>query len=109
MVRRSRTASQDERFFTASALRTSWREKLANETSSVALPLLRSAEKVEIITAREGDSSCQPSQLQGYLAAHGIASETWAFAPQKGSIGEAILEHWRRRAARARRDEPRGK
>ena len=65
---------------------------------SAALPLLHGAEKVEIITAREGDSGCQPSQLQGYLAAHGIASETWAFAPQKGSLGEAILEQ----CARAR-------
>ncbi|HMB76353.1 MAG TPA: universal stress protein [Kiloniellaceae bacterium] len=63
---------------------------------SSALPLLREAEKVEIVTAREGSKGAQPSQLQGYLAAHGVRAETWAFAPAKGSLGESILEQCER-------------
>lgn len=63
---------------------------------SSAMPLLRQAEKVEIVTAREGSKGAQPSQLQRYLASHGVNAETWAFAPAKGSLGEGILEQCER-------------
>ncbi len=58
---------------------------------TAALPLLKGAKKIVVITARSGDAPCQPSRLLGYLSAHGITAETWAFTPEKGGLGEAIL------------------
>jgi len=57
---------------------------------STALPFLETAESVAILTARETDNQAEPSQLLGYLAAHGIEGKTWAFTPE-GGIGEALL------------------
>lgn len=57
---------------------------------SASLPILETAEKVIILTARETDNHAEPSQLLGYLAAHGIEAKTWAFTPESG-IGEALL------------------
>jgi len=66
---------------------------------SAALPFLEAAETVAILTARESDSQAEPSQLLGYLAAHGVEGKTWAFTPE-GAIGEALLAE----AAKAKAD-----
>jgi len=59
--------------------------------ATAALPFLENAEKVIILTARETDHDAEPSQLAGFLAAHGVAGKTWAFSPD-GGIGDALLE-----------------
>lgn len=57
---------------------------------SAALPFLETAESVVVLTARESDNHAEPSQLVGYLAAHGVEAKTWAFKPE-GGIGDALL------------------
>ena len=63
----------------------------ATRAVAAAMPILRQAEKVFVLTAREGDSGPAPSELAGYLAGHGITAKTWAFMPMSGSIGDDIL------------------
>jgi nucleotide-binding universal stress UspA family protein len=65
-----------------------------------ALPILRRAKSVIVMTAREADDDVEPSELCRYLAAHGITARTWAFSPKSGSMGEALL----REAAKADAD-----
>ena len=57
-----------------------------------ALPLLTTARKVVILTAREPDGEVEPSELAAYLALHGVTARTWAFVPGPGSLGGALLE-----------------
>ncbi|RMD61542.1 MAG: universal stress protein, partial [Alphaproteobacteria bacterium] len=58
---------------------------------AMTLPLLSRADKVFVLTARDGSRSAEPSDLARYLAAHGITARTWAFTPGVGPIGEALL------------------
>ena len=57
-----------------------------------ALPLLKKAEEVVIITAREGGDETEPSELARYLARHGIEAKTWAYSPGSESIAEGLLD-----------------
>lgn len=57
----------------------------------IALPFLRQAENVVLITARESAVKAEPSELMNYLAGHGINAKTWAFTPGEDSIGDSIL------------------
>ena len=59
---------------------------------SAALPLLKAAGKVVILTARESGGEAEPSELAAYLALHGVNARTWAFVPGPGSLGGALLE-----------------
>lgn len=63
----------------------------AVRATSAALPILEEAEKVVVLTARDGDTAAEPSELVDYLHCHGIEAHTWAFTPQNGSIGKALL------------------
>lgn len=63
----------------------------AARSASAALPLLRRAEKVIVLTADMEKAGTKPSALADYLAEHGIATETWAFLPKDGPLGELIL------------------
>lgn len=63
----------------------------ATRAVAAAMPILRGAQKVFVLTAREGEGGPAPSELAGYLAGHGITAKTWAFMPMSGSIGDDIL------------------
>jgi len=65
-----------------------------------ALPILRRAKRVVVITARQSESDTGPSELVRYLAGHGINARTWAFTAGSGALGEEILEE----AAKAETD-----
>jgi nucleotide-binding universal stress UspA family protein len=65
-----------------------------------ALPFLRQAKSIIVMTAREDGADAEPSELCRYLAAHGIAARTWAFSPESGKMGEALLSE----AAKAHAD-----
>lgn len=67
------------------------RTREAARAAAAALPLLAKAGRVIVLTGREGAGGAEPSDLAGYLAAHGIKARTWAFAPETGSIGKALL------------------
>lgn len=67
------------------------RSREATRAVAAAIPILRQAEKVVVLSAREGDGGPAPSELAGYLAGHGIAAKTWAFMPVSGSIGDDLL------------------
>ncbi len=56
-----------------------------------ALPLLRQAKRVVVVTARQSEDDIEPSELVRYLAGHGIKARTWAFTPGSGALGEEIL------------------
>lgn len=59
---------------------------------AAALPLLKRADEVVIITAREDDDVGEPSVLARYLAGHGIAAKTWAYTPGSESIADGLLD-----------------
>ena len=58
---------------------------------TIALPLLKKAERVIVVTAREAAVKSEPSELTNYLAGHGIGAKTWAFIPGEEPVGAAIL------------------
>lgn len=58
---------------------------------AVALPFLKQAKKVVVVTARESAVKAGPSELTNYLAGHGVDAKTWAFTPGEEPIGDAIL------------------
>ena len=58
---------------------------------SGAMPILRKAQKVIILTGREDDDGPEPSELAHYLAGHAIEPKNWAFTPGPGSIGDSLL------------------
>lgn len=60
--------------------------------TSAALPLLKRAAEVAIITAREDDDVMEPSSLARYLVGHGVQSKTWAYSPGAESIAEGLLD-----------------
>ena len=60
--------------------------------ASAALPLLKAAEEVVVITAREDEDVMEPSSLARYLAGHGIKVKTWAYTPGSESIAAGLLE-----------------
>jgi len=60
--------------------------------ASAALPLLKRADEVVIITARESDDVTEPSALARYLAGHGVDAKTWAYSPGAESIADGLLE-----------------
>lgn len=58
---------------------------------SAALPLLKKASEVVVITARESDEEVEPSALARYLAGHGIQAKTWAYTPSGEGIAKSLL------------------
>ncbi len=58
---------------------------------AAALPILRRAGRVEIMTAQTGSVAAKPSELGHYLARHGIESQTWAFTPGRDPIGKELM------------------
>jgi len=56
-----------------------------------ALPILGKAGRVVILTARRSKDDTKPSRLAHYLALHGVKAETWAFTPQRDSIGTELM------------------
>ena len=58
---------------------------------AAALPILRRAGRVEIMTAQTGSVAAKPSELGHYLARHGIESQTWAFTPGPDPIGKELM------------------
>ncbi len=60
--------------------------------TSAALPLLKQAEEVVIVTAREDEDVVEPSALARYLALHGVTAKTWAYTPGSESIADGLLE-----------------
>ncbi|MGF1630717.1 MAG: universal stress protein [Kiloniellaceae bacterium] len=60
--------------------------------ATAALPLLRAADEVAVITARESEDVVEPSTLVRYLAGHGIEAKTWAYTPAGESIAEGLLD-----------------
>jgi len=60
--------------------------------TSAALPLLKRAEEVVIITAREDEEVMEPSSLARFLAGHGVQGKTWAYTPGSESIAEGLLD-----------------
>lgn len=59
---------------------------------TAALPVMRQAGKVVILTARESDDSPEPSELARTLGGHGIEAKTWAFSPGAESIGDSLMQ-----------------
>ncbi|WP_193369979.1 universal stress protein [Pelagibius marinus] len=60
--------------------------------TTAALPLLKQASEVVIITAREDEDVMEPSSLARYLAGHGVKGKTWAYTPGSESIAEGLLD-----------------
>lgn len=60
--------------------------------ASVALPLLKAAGEVTIITAREKGDEADPSLLARYLAGHGVQAKTWGYTPGSERIAEGLLQ-----------------
>lgn len=60
--------------------------------TTAALPLLKQASEVVIITAREDQDVMEPSSLARYLAGHGVKGKTWAYTPGSESIAEGLLD-----------------
>jgi nucleotide-binding universal stress UspA family protein len=56
-----------------------------------ALPMLRKAAKVEIMTAQYGAVAAKPSEVARYLGQHGIEARTWAFTPGRDPIGKELM------------------
>lgn len=65
------------------------REAVRAVTSAV--PFLKEAERVVVITARENSVKSEPSELTNYLAGQGVKAKTWAFTPGEEALGDAIL------------------
>lgn len=59
--------------------------------ASAALPLLKKAAEVVVITAQESDGEVEPSALARYLAGHGIQAKTWAYTPGNEPIAKGLL------------------
>jgi len=59
---------------------------------SAALPLMKAAEKIVILTGLTPGQEALPSQVGKYLAAHGLEARTWGFIPHEGRMGDQILE-----------------
>jgi len=59
---------------------------------SAAMPLLKTAEEVVVVTARESGDEIEPSELARFLAGHGIMAKTWAYTPGSESIADGLLE-----------------
>jgi nucleotide-binding universal stress UspA family protein len=60
--------------------------------TTAALPLLKQASEVVIVTAREDEDVMEPSSLARYLAGHGVKGKTWAYTPGSESIAEGLLD-----------------
>ncbi|MEO3429100.1 universal stress protein [Pelagibius sp. CAU 1746] len=60
--------------------------------TTAALPLLKQAAEVVIITAREDEEVMEPSSLARFLAGHGVKGKTWAYTPGSESIAEGLLD-----------------
>ena len=67
---------------------------------SAALPFLKQAERVFIASGREDKDVAPPSRLLGFLKAHGVKAETWAF----NLSGEGISADLLRQASKASAD-----
>lgn len=81
-----------------SAVAVAWdRSRQAVRAVHAALPILRRAQRVVVVTARQDAADVEPSELIHYLAGHGINARTWAFNPESGALGQEIL----REAAKA--------
>ncbi len=63
----------------------------AARSVAIALPLLKQAQKVVVLTARESAVKAEPSELTNYLGGHGIDAKTWAFTPGEEAVGAALL------------------
>ncbi len=63
----------------------------AARAATAALPFLRRAERVTVMTCREDGREARPSELVGFLAGHGVKAETWAFKREDGSVGKALF------------------
>lgn len=59
---------------------------------TAALPLLRKAEEVVVVTAREDEDVMEPSAMARYLAGHGIEAKNWAYSPGSESIAVGLLD-----------------
>jgi len=66
---------------------------------AAAMPILRCAGKVFIMTARENDAAPEPSELARTLAGHGIEAKTWAFIPGRDPIGDCLMQETRKAGA----------
>jgi nucleotide-binding universal stress UspA family protein len=75
------------------------RSREAARAVAAALPVLRQAGRVFVLTARESDDTPEPSELARYLGGHGIEVKTWAFTPDTGPIGDALVEEARKAGA----------
>ena len=64
----------------------------AARAAVAALPLLRAAKEVVVLTADMDWVEAKPSDLAGFLAEHGVTAKTWAFLPDGGPLGEALLK-----------------
>ena len=71
----------------------------AARACGAALPLLVKAKEVYLLTGGARESRPKPSLLAAYLAHHGVAAKTWAFAPGEGPLGEEILGQAKRAGA----------
>ncbi|MEQ8356453.1 MAG: universal stress protein [Kiloniellaceae bacterium] len=60
--------------------------------ASAALPLLKSADEVVIVTARESADIIEPSALARYLAGHDIKAKTWAYTAGAESTADGLLD-----------------
>lgn len=75
-----------------SSLAIAWDGSLgAARATGAALPLLRRAETVIVLTADMDKVGTKPSALANYLGEHGIAAKTRAFLPDGGALGERLL------------------
>lgn len=72
----------------------------ATRAVAAALPFIKSADKVTVVTCREGHEPARPSELANYVAGHGVSAETWAFDRGDEAVGKSLFSE----AARAGAD-----
>lgn len=60
--------------------------------ASAALPFLRRAEKVVILSGGTDDDSMQTGPLVRYLKAHGVAAQSQSFVPGPSGMGEDLIQ-----------------
>lgn len=68
---------------------------------ALALPLLKRATQVTVLTGQSKDAAVKPSDLAGYLAQHAIAAATWSFLPDDWPVAASLVTEAKKAGAQA--------
>ena len=68
---------------------------------ALALPLLKKATQVTVLTGQRKDGGAKPSELAAYLAQHGIPAATWSFLPDDWPVAGSLVAEAKKAGAQA--------